>query len=64
VIYLVSRTVMVYRGDGTVSRLHEDDELSGEDIIPGFRCRARYILPTREPSPAAPSSPNGPGAKG
>jgi Uma2 family endonuclease len=59
-----SRTAMVYRADGSVARLHEDDELSGEDIIPGFRCRVRDILPTREPGTAAPSSPNGPGANG
>jgi Uma2 family endonuclease len=64
VVYLVSRTVMVYRADGSVTRLHEDDELSGEDVIPGFRCRLRDILPTREPGSAAPSSPNGPGANG
>jgi Uma2 family endonuclease len=59
-----SRTAMVYRADGSVTRLHEDDELSGEDVIPGFRCRLRDILPTREPGSAAPSSPNGPGANG
>ncbi|MBW3542735.1 MAG: Uma2 family endonuclease [Planctomycetes bacterium] len=33
------RTVTVYRPDGSTSRLHEDDELSGEDVIPGFTCR-------------------------
>jgi len=59
-----SRTAMVYRADGSVTRLHEDDELSGEAVIPGFRCRVRDILPTREPGTAAPSSPNGPGANG
>ena len=59
VIHLVSRTVMIYRGDGSVGRLRESDELSGEDIIPGFRCPVREILPRREPSPEAPSSPNG-----
>lgn len=59
VIYLVSRTVMVYRGDGTVSRLHEDDELSGEDVIPGFRCPVRDILPVHEPRVEAAPDPNG-----
>ena len=59
VIYLDSRTVMVYRGDGSVSRLHEDDELSGEDVIPGFRCTVREILPTREPGADAPANANG-----
>jgi hypothetical protein len=55
---------MIYRADGTVSRLHEDDEISGEDVIPGFHCRVRDILPTREPGTAAPTSPNGPGGNG
>ncbi len=63
VIYLKSRTAMVRRGDGTLSLLHEDDDLAGEDVIPGFRCRVREILPTREstaePQPAS-DGPNGP----
>jgi Uma2 family endonuclease len=64
VVSLVSRQVMVYRADGTINRLREDDELSGEDVIPGFRCRVRDILPKREPSAEAPSNPNGAGANG
>jgi Uma2 family endonuclease len=47
------RTAFVYRRDGTVSRLHAGDELSGEDIIPGFRCPLASIFPPkREPQPA------------
>jgi hypothetical protein len=59
VIYLGSRTVLVYRADGTVSRWHEGDELSGEDVIPGFRCRVRDILPTPEPGAEVATDPNG-----
>ncbi|HZW29789.1 MAG TPA: Uma2 family endonuclease [Isosphaeraceae bacterium] len=52
-----SRTVTVYRIDGSIRLLFEDDELSGEDIIPGFRCPIREILPPREPTePAQPTS--------
>ena len=50
VIYLKSRTAMVRRGDGTLVLLHEDDELAGEDVVPGFRCPVREILPAREPT--------------
>jgi Uma2 family endonuclease len=50
VIYPESRTVMVYRRDGSVSLLLEDDELSGEDVIPGFRCPIREIFPPRRQS--------------
>jgi Uma2 family endonuclease len=56
-----SRSVMIYRGDGSIHRAHEADELSGEDIIPGFRCPVREILPQPEPSPTDPTNPNGAG---
>jgi Uma2 family endonuclease len=59
VIYLGSRKAMVYRGDGSINRVREEDELSGEDIIPGFRCPVREILPRREPSTTVPTNPNG-----
>ncbi len=39
-----SRTVMVYRRDDSISRLQDDDELSGEDVVPGFRCPIRETL--------------------
>jgi Uma2 family endonuclease len=56
-----SRSVMIYRGDGSIQRAHEADELSGEDIIPGFRCPVQEIMPRREPSPTAPTNANGAG---
>src|SRR5262245_26593020 len=48
-----SRTVTVYRIDGSIRLLFEDDELSGEDIIPSFRCPVWAILPPREPAEPA-----------
>jgi Uma2 family endonuclease len=54
-----SRTVKVHRADGSVSNLTENDDLSGEDVIPGFRCPIREILPRREPSPEVQPNPNG-----
>ena len=59
VIYPKSRTAIVYRNDGTVSYLHENEELSGEDIIPGFRCSLKEIFPPREPSSEGLQVPNG-----
>jgi Uma2 family endonuclease len=62
VIYPNSRTVMIYRVDGSTSLLHENDVLSEEDIIPGFRCSVREIFPSREASPEVapnPTAPNG-----
>lgn len=34
-----TRTVTVYRGDGSVSRLHETDEIDGESALPTFKCK-------------------------
>ena len=34
-----TREIYVHRGDRTVTRLSTDDELTGEDVVPGFSCR-------------------------
>jgi Uma2 family endonuclease len=44
-----ARTVFIYRRDLSITRLREQDELSGEDILPGFRCHVSTIFP---PKPA------------
>jgi Uma2 family endonuclease len=54
------RTATIYRADGSVRILFEDDELSGEDVIPGFRCPLREILPKRQPAETGPPMPAGP----
>jgi Uma2 family endonuclease len=43
------RTVTIHRPDGTSTRLGENDEITGETILPGFRCRVGefFQLPTR-----------------
>src|SRR5262245_49715416 len=38
------RTVCIYRLDGTVSQLGEHDELDGEDVVPGFRCKVGELF--------------------
>lgn len=43
-----SRTVTVHSIDRPIRLLFEDDELSGEDVIPGFRCPINEILPLQE----------------
>ena len=40
-----TRTVRIHRKDGSITELHENDELTGEDVLPGFRCRVRDFLP-------------------
>jgi Uma2 family endonuclease len=45
VVHPALRAVAVFRSDKTVSWLWADDELSGEDVIPGFRCRVGDLFP-------------------
>lgn len=40
----IQRHTRVYRADGTVSIVGADDELDGEDVLPGFRCPLGEIL--------------------
>ena len=47
-----TRTVRVHRGDGSAARLRAGDELSGEAVIPGFRCAVRDLFPP----PVAPAA--------
>ncbi len=64
VIYPKTRRAWVFRPDGPPVRLDEADVLSGEDVIPGFRCPLSDILPRRisaEEPRATPADPNGPG---
>jgi Uma2 family endonuclease len=39
IIYSRSKTVMVFRHDGTVGRFKQADDLLGESVLPGFSCR-------------------------
>lgn len=52
VIYPETRMARVFRPGRPIVELGEDDELSGEDVLPGFRCPLREILPRREPDAA------------
>jgi Uma2 family endonuclease len=39
-----TRTVRIHRADGTITGLHENDELTGEDVLPGFTCKVAEIF--------------------
>ena len=57
------RTVWVHHPDGMSQRLHETDEISGEEVIPGFRCSVGTFFPPMpasesEPAPQSPVNPN------
>lgn len=44
VIYPKRKTVRVYRPGGKSETLGESDELTGEDVVPGFRCQVSQIF--------------------
>jgi Uma2 family endonuclease len=44
VIYPETRTVHVYRISGSFAILTDADELSGEDVLPGFVCRVAELF--------------------
>jgi Uma2 family endonuclease len=46
IVSLETRQVYIHRRDGTVTKVREGGELSGEDVVPGFRCLVRDIFPT------------------
>jgi Uma2 family endonuclease len=64
VIYPEQRKARIFHLDGPAVELMEDDELSGEDVIPGFRCPLREILPRRAPAEESPTTPAGPNGAG
>ena len=39
-----TRTVTIHRQDGTVSKLHEPDTITGESALPGFSCRVEEFF--------------------
>jgi Uma2 family endonuclease len=45
-----NHTIRIYRVNGSSHSLRENDELDGEDVVPGFRCPVRDLFP---PSHAA-----------
>jgi Uma2 family endonuclease len=54
VIYPETRSAMVIRADKSASWLEVGDELSGEDVIPGFRCPVGGLFPKEADGPAQP----------
>ena len=51
VVYPQTRTVYLHRGDGSVAVARSGDDLDGEDVIPGFRCRVDELFPSLPPDP-------------
>lgn len=39
IVHPNTRTVEIHRADGSVSKLRQHDEITGESFLPGFRCK-------------------------
>jgi Uma2 family endonuclease len=53
-----TRTVLVYKSDGTARRLRDTDNLTADPIIPNFCVRIADLFPNPpEPAPATPTEP-------
>lgn len=50
VVSPLTRTVLIYRADGSISGVRDGGELDGEDVVPGFRCPVRDLFPPDEPA--------------
>jgi len=45
VIDPANKIAYIHRKDGSVTKLHKNDELDGEDVLPGFKCRLADLFP-------------------
>jgi Uma2 family endonuclease len=48
VVQPYTRTVTIYRGDGSTALLHTHDEITGEAALPGFKCKIAEFFATVE----------------
>jgi Uma2 family endonuclease len=53
IVYPATRAIWVLRADGSARRLTEQQELSGEDVIPGFTCPIAPLFVAFPPAPGA-----------
>jgi Uma2 family endonuclease len=44
VVHSQPRFLRIHRPDGTITQLKDGDELTGEDVLPGFRCLVRDLF--------------------
>lgn len=50
VVNPLTRTVTIHRGDGSIGRLHENDEITGESALPGFACKVAQFFAQTTPA--------------
>ncbi len=53
-----TRTVLIRRADGSCAEVGENGELSGEDVLPGFRCPVSALFQNLRPATPPPAEPS------
>jgi Uma2 family endonuclease len=53
VVHPNTKTVVIHRADGSVGKLHEDDEIVGESVLPSFKCKVAEFFAQPAPSRSA-----------
>jgi Uma2 family endonuclease len=51
-VWVLNRKLRIERPNGPTAMLHENDHVSGEDVLPGFSCRVGAFFPPRSPGGA------------
>jgi Uma2 family endonuclease len=44
VLYPETHRLQVHRADGSVTKLQADEQLTGEDVLPGFQCQVAEVF--------------------
>jgi hypothetical protein len=49
VIHHELRVIQIFQADGSSARIRSGGELSGEGVVPGFRCPMDALFPAAQP---------------
>jgi Uma2 family endonuclease len=51
-----TRTVRIHRADGSIAQRREGEDLTGDDVLPGFVCPLAAVFPPTAPAPTPPTA--------
>jgi Uma2 family endonuclease len=54
VVHPNTRTVVIHRDDGSIAKLHEKDQITGESVLPDFNCNVAEFFTHPQPSTTSP----------
>jgi Uma2 family endonuclease len=54
IVHPNTKTVVIYRADGSIAKLHVKDQITGESVLPGFVCNVAEFFAHPNPSATSP----------